>query len=90
MTPEQFCYWLQGASETIEDVPSERQWKVISDHLAIVFNKVTPDHKADSKKTADNSFTKELERIMREKTTCEVAQPYRTGASGGTSGVRIC
>ena len=42
MTPEQFCYWLQGFVESDGDLPSERQWKSINAHLQTVFKKVTP------------------------------------------------
>lgn len=43
MTPEQFCFWLQGWSEMEDDeVPSPEQWKMIKEHLSTVFNKVTP------------------------------------------------
>lgn len=42
MTPEQFCYWLRGRSELLpEQPPSKEEWEVISDHLALVFRKVT-------------------------------------------------
>jgi hypothetical protein len=43
MTPEQFTYWLQGFSEVSgEEAPDARQWKIIQDHLALVFKKETP------------------------------------------------
>lgn len=43
MTPENFCYWLQGFFE-ISNSPilTEAQVKMIRQHLALVFNKVTP------------------------------------------------
>lgn len=42
MTAEQFAYWLQGFSELNPGQPSEEQWQAIRDHLATVFDKVTP------------------------------------------------
>lgn len=45
VTPEQFCYWLQGFAELRENggnSPTAEQWKLIREHLATVFNKVTP------------------------------------------------
>ena len=43
MTPEQFCYWLQGRAELQPDVPlSDAEWKSVREHLATVFVKVTP------------------------------------------------
>lgn len=45
MTSEQFCYWLQGFSELRDkpgDSPTAEQWELIREHLAPVFNKVTP------------------------------------------------
>lgn len=42
MTPEQFCYWLQGFCELNHCPPNEAQWQSIRDHLNTVFKKVTP------------------------------------------------
>ena len=43
MAPEQFCYWLQGFAELSDDnPPTPEQWKSIREHLATVFEKVTP------------------------------------------------
>lgn len=44
MTPEQFTYWLQWFVEIAWDTPSEQEWSIIKDHLATVFNKVTPKY----------------------------------------------
>jgi len=43
MTPEQFCYWLQGFNEVAGAQPTPEQWVVIKDHLKTVFDKRTPD-----------------------------------------------
>lgn len=42
MTPEQFCYWLQGFSELNTKIPTQEQWNLIEAHLGTVFKKVTP------------------------------------------------
>jgi len=44
MTPEQFTYWLQGQFELNggDTKLSQKQIKMINDHLKTVFNKVTP------------------------------------------------
>lgn len=42
MTPEQFCYWLQGFGELSSEPPTPEQWKSINEHLQTVFKKVTP------------------------------------------------
>lgn len=45
MTAEQFTYWLQGFLETADPKSiDEKQTKIIKDHLALVFTKVTPDY----------------------------------------------
>ena len=44
MTPEQFVYWLQGYMEMAN--PSSlnmRETRIIKDHLALVFDKKTPE-----------------------------------------------
>ena len=49
MTTEQFTYWLQGFFEISEDKTlSEKQVLIIKDHLALVFDKVTPDRSKDT------------------------------------------
>lgn len=42
MTPEQFCYWLNGYAELSNSPPNIEQWQSIKEHLATVFTKVTP------------------------------------------------
>jgi hypothetical protein len=44
MTADQFAYWLQGFSELNASPPTAEQWQSIRDHLATVFNKVTPPY----------------------------------------------
>lgn len=45
MTPDQFTYWLQGHVELLDSdkPPTKKQWKIIKDHLKLVFDKQTPD-----------------------------------------------
>ena len=45
ITPEQFVYWLQGALEfgKFTDLNAE-QVQMLKDHLALVFDKQTPDY----------------------------------------------
>ena len=43
MTPEQFCYWMQGFVELSGGFPpTTEQWHSISEHLQTVFKKETP------------------------------------------------
>lgn len=42
MTPQDFCYWLHGFAELNGSQPTPEQWQSIREHLALVFNKVTP------------------------------------------------
>lgn len=55
MTPEQFCYWLQGQFELKggDTKLSKDQIRMIADHLQSVFTKAIPVTKAtfDSKTT---------------------------------------
>lgn len=37
MTPRDFCYWLQGSIEINEEIPNQRQWDIIKNHLNLVF-----------------------------------------------------
>ena len=52
MTPEQFCYWLQGFLEvTNANQIGECETTQIRNHLATVFKKVTPEVKPTEVKT---------------------------------------
>ena len=42
MDAQQFAYWLQGFAELHAEPPTPEQWQSIREHLALVFNKVTP------------------------------------------------
>ena len=42
-----FAYWLQGFAELNENPPTVEQWQSIKEHLATVFNKVTPEVKKE-------------------------------------------
>lgn len=49
MTPEQFCYWLQGYFELKRTIDhrlgaTQETMEVIEEHLQTVFKKVTPVH----------------------------------------------
>lgn len=51
MTPENFCYWLQGLLEVGDPTTlNQNQIKIIQEHLNLVFTKLTPDI-ADQKAT---------------------------------------
>lgn len=42
MSPENFCYWLQGRVELLPDqLPTKEEWEMIKEHLNLVFDKVT-------------------------------------------------
>jgi len=50
VTPEQFCYWLQGFFEVAGSddklILSEQRVQVIRDHLTLVLDKRTPERQA--------------------------------------------
>lgn len=48
MSPENFCFWLQGYFELGGENLSPQQVQIIKDHLALVFNKVTPNYNLGS------------------------------------------
>ena len=67
MTPEQFCYWLQGRAELVPTPPNEAEWTAIRDHLAAVFKKVTPQMDPN-------------QRLLGQLGQLGQASPYRGGA----------
>lgn len=71
MTPEQFCYWMQGFVELSGgNPPTTDQWTSISEHLQQVFNKKTPPVQ----------LTRNIEDAIRQATPFappDPLQPYR-------------
>lgn len=60
MDSKDFTYWLQGFFEiSNEKTLNTKQVQIIKDHLALVFNKVTPD------RTEDKSFGIDAQEEMR-------------------------
>jgi hypothetical protein len=56
MSPESFTYWLQGYFEISDSNNlSPQQVQIIRDHLALVFEKVTPDRSGHE--LLDTEFT---------------------------------
>lgn len=46
MTPEEFCRWLQGfvelhGAEVGNHPPTEKQWRLIREHLQLLYKKET-------------------------------------------------
>jgi hypothetical protein len=60
MTPEQFTYWLQGYVEiaATRTAPTSDEWNVIKDHLALVFDKQTPDRSVSGQGSQPIDWTK--------------------------------
>lgn len=69
MTPENFCYWLQGIFEVSNPQElSKEQLQVIKDHLALVFLKFTPFVKIETDIKIDKDKIKEdVDKISKEK-----------------------
>ena len=58
MSPENFCYWLQGAFELGKTDFSEKDIQNIRNHLELVFNKVTPNLNTMSDRVMPNIYCK--------------------------------
>lgn len=41
LNPENFIYWLQGFAEIDGERPTEKQWRIIKEHLELCFSRVT-------------------------------------------------
>ena len=68
MKAQDFTYWLQGFFELSEsETLSEAQVDMIKSHLALVFNKVTPDiQKTPLVPTGDILEGEELQKVLRD------------------------
>ena len=66
MTPEQFCYWLQGVLEckSDSDFLTLAETRAVRDHLATVISKETPDRlKQDHRERQITDTIRETRRI---------------------------
>lgn len=80
MTPENFCYFLQGFVELNGNPPTPEQWQSIKEHLQLVMNKVTPpvrnvnDIYIDHMQRVSDKFNQEApewqKELLRSKITC--------------------
>lgn len=59
MKPENFIMWLKGYIQLNGSKPDARQWQIIQDHLALVFDKKTPDRSLTQNK--ESSYCSKLE-----------------------------
>jgi len=68
MNSQDFAFWLQGYIElSPEGIPSPEQWTMIKEHLALVFDKQTPELMVPAKRptTDDNEPPKTTEEITK-------------------------
>lgn len=58
MKSESFAYWLNGFAELTTEPPTKEQWRVIKEHLSLVFNKVTSPINTDTPGTVQEALEK--------------------------------
>jgi hypothetical protein len=98
MTPEQFCYWLQGFAELTEGEPNpdSAQWQMIKDHLNTVFNKVTVKRTSTKRELLTEEIKKaetgkKLEDVIKEMQRDSGVDPFdRPNVYCTTAPGRIC
>jgi hypothetical protein len=95
MTEQQFAYWLQGFAELCPDAPTAEQWQSIREHLATVFNKVTPPVKVTVKlpEVGESQAIKDLiEKARKERVIEPPHTPYQPYSleQGILPGTLIC
>lgn len=80
MNAQEFAYWLNGFVEMggNEKPPTEAQWKMICEHLALVFNKVTPPLKSVEPQPQEK-IEDWLKRIGQQKQEEDKQSPFRRG-----------
>lgn len=77
MTPDQFCYWLQGLMELQNPKTlNETQVQSIKDHLVLVFKKVTPAivNKDENSNLAE--LLKNFEEIHKKPKEAPIQKPF--------------
>ena len=64
MTENQFVYWLQGFVELNGAPPNNVQWEAIKDHLALVFDKVSPQYQIPSLSNIELKDNPEIKKLL--------------------------
>lgn len=69
MTPEQFCYWIQGLLECKSDGDflSLKETQAVRDHLALVFTRITPDRTEELTPEQEEALRLQAERDKRKR-----------------------
>lgn len=86
MTPQDFCYWLQGALElTSTNTFDEQQVAIIKEHLSLVFKKETKIS-LNEMPTTVNAINNLIETTQARKGDDKICLSY----TGSPSNVRYC
>lgn len=77
MNYEQFAIWLHGFLEisNVEEINKE-QTQIIKDHLALLFEKKTPDRSKKKEEKTDLDILEEKFKQLREKNEDKFPHPY--------------
>ncbi len=67
MTSGRFCDWLQGYVELQGELPTQEQWEMIKEHLALVYNKVTSPKKKGILINKAEDVIEKIKKLSKEK-----------------------
>lgn len=78
MTPDQFCYWLQGFFElSTTRALTKAQAKMIQEHLSLVMTKVTPEMPSGNKPAKNPVALDELTKLIQTTSRCSGHSPTK-------------
>ena len=86
MNSKSFCYWLQGFMEVQNPKKLDKiQTQIIKDHLALVFDKQTPNRINEADETVN-----EIEDILNEMDNHENFEPQSGGIDAQDYHIALC
>lgn len=85
MTPDNFCYWLQGVFEGQSGLTNTQKLNMIEEHLKLVFTKVTPDVEEDVEEDVEDVAEDPYAKICEEKSAKEMSESIKALIETGSA-----
>lgn len=67
LMPGDFVTWLRGFVDIAKRAPNEEEWKIIKEHLQLVFTKVVPSQQPMKEQSVTDEIKKALDKVSKDR-----------------------